>query len=174
MKKKFTNLKEFWGDKSFDDILLLVELKEKELKEKELIINEIIHEPILEMARINDIKEFPYDVFVYGGNSYGSGRNEHGYPHFHFSDKIKGGKWSCSILIPTVEEWYQNKQLYIYEPLNGDYNWTGLKKEKKLLIEWLDKKNNFDPDKSNLEFIRLQWNVLNIDNKNVSQIKRIK
>jgi hypothetical protein len=41
-------------------------------------------------------------------------------------------------------------------------------------IEWLDKKNNFDPDKSNLEFIRLQWNVLNIDNKNVSQIKRIK
>ena len=40
MKKKFKNLKEFWGDKSFDDILLLVKLKEKELKEKELLINE--------------------------------------------------------------------------------------------------------------------------------------
>jgi hypothetical protein len=49
-----------------------------------------------------------------------------------------------------------------------------LKKQKKLLIEWLDKTNKFDIDKTNLEFIRLQWNVLNVDNKNVSQIKRIK
>ena len=43
-----------------------------------------------------------------------------------------------------------------------------------MLIEWLDGKNKFDKDKTNLEFIRLQWNVLNIDNKNVSQIKRVK
>ena len=43
-----------------------------------------------------------------------------------------------------------------------------------MLIEWLDDVNKFDKDKTNLEFIRLQWNVLNIDNKNVSQIKRIK
>lgn len=54
----------------------------------------ILHNPVLEMARINDPKEFPYDVFVYGGDSYGSGRNEHVEPHFHFADKIKGGNWS--------------------------------------------------------------------------------
>ena len=132
------------------------------------------HDPILEMARINDPMLFPYDVFVYGGDSYGTGRNEHGDPHFHFADKIKGGNWQFSILIPTIEQWNQNKELYIYETSTGDYNWVGLKKEKKKLISWLDESNKFDIDKTNLEFIRLQWNVLNIDNKNVSQINKIK
>jgi hypothetical protein len=140
----------------------------------ELKVEIITHDPVLEMARINDPKELPYDVFVYGGDSYGTGRNEHGNPHFHFADKIKDGEFHFSVLIPTVEEWKQNKELYISETSNGDYNWSGLKKQKKLLIEWLDKTNKFDIDKTNLEFIRLQWNVLNVDNKNVSQIKRIK
>jgi hypothetical protein len=125
------------------------------------------------MARINDPKEFPYDVFVYGDDSYGSGRNEHGDPHFHFADKIKGGKWQFSVFIPTVDEWNQNKELYIYETSNGDYNWSGLKKEKKMLIDWLDKPNKNLNLYTNLEIIRQQWNVLNTDNKNVSQIKRI-
>ena len=133
----------------------------------------ILHDPVLEMARINDPKEFPYDVFVYGGDSYGSGRNEHGEPHFHFADKIKGGNWSFSIFIPTFDEWNQNKELYIYETSNSDYNWSGLKKEKKLLIEWLDKPNNNLKLYTNLEIIRQQWNILNTDNKNVKQIIRI-
>lgn len=134
----------------------------------------ILHDPILEMARINDPKEFPFDVFVYGGDSYGSGRNEHSDPHFHFADKIKGGKWSFSVLIPTFVEWKQSKELYISETSNGDYNWTGLKKEKKNLIEWLDKPNKYFELYSNLEVIRREWNILNTDNKNVSQIKIIK
>lgn len=92
----------------------------------------LLHDLILEMARINDPKEFPYDVFVYDGDSHGSGRNEHVDPHFHFADKIKGGKWSFSVLIPTVGEWNQNKELYISETSNGDYNWTGLKKKKRV------------------------------------------
>lgn len=144
-------------------------------KINELINTQIItHEPILEIASINDPKEFSFDVFVYGGDSYGSGRNEHGDPHFHFADKIKGGKWQFSVLIPTVDEWLQNKELYIYETSNGDYSWKGLKKEKKMLIEWLDKPNNNLKLYSNLEIIRQQWNILNTDNKNVSQIKRIR
>jgi len=134
----------------------------------------VLHDPILEMAQVNDPNDIPYDIYIYGGDSYGSGRNEHGEPHFHFADKIKGGDWQFSILIPTVEEWSQRKDLYIYETSNGDYNWTGFRKEKKMLIDWLDKPNKFDTDKSNLEFIRMQWNFLNINNKNVSQIKRIK
>lgn len=143
-------------------------------------INELVnagiikHDSIFEMARINDLKELPYDVFVYGGDSYGSGRNEHGEPHFHFADKIKGGNWSFSVLIPTVDQWIQNKELYIYETSNGDYNWTGLKKEKKMLIEWLDKPNKDLNLYTNIEIIRQQWNILNSDNKNVSQIKKIK
>lgn len=144
-------------------------------KINELRLSGIIeHDPVMEMARINDPNEFPYDVFVYGGDSYGSGRNEHGDPHFHFADKIRGGKWNFSVLIPTVEGWIQNKELYIYETSNGDYNWTGLKKEKKMLIKWLDKPNNNLNLYTNLEVIRQQWNILNADNKNVSQIKRIK
>jgi len=143
-------------------------------KVNELKVGIITHDPILEMARINDPKEFPFDVFVYGGDSYGTGRNEHGDPHFHFADKIKGGKFHFSVLIPTVEEWKQNKELYISESSTGEYNWNGLKKEKKLLIEWLDKPNKIYSGFSNLEYIRLQWNGLNTDNKNVSQIKIIK
>ena len=145
----------------------------KYIKKINEVPNIIEHHPILEMARINNIDEFPYDVFVYGGDSYGSGRKEHGDPHFHFADKIKGGDWQFSVLIPTVEQWNQSKELYIYETSNGKYNWSGFKNEKKSLIEWLDFSNVFDRTKTNLEFIRLQWNVLNIDNKNVSQIKRI-
>lgn len=116
------------------------------------------------MARINDITKYPYDVFVYGGNSYGSGRNEHGKPHFHFADKIKGGNWQFSVLIPTVEEWNQNKDLYIYETSNGEYNWRGFKDEKKSLIEWLDLNNEDLSFYTNLEVIRYNWNVLNKDN----------
>jgi hypothetical protein len=144
-------------------------------KINELKVGITLHDPILEMARINDPKDFTYDVFVYGGDSYGSGRNEHGDPHFHFSDKIKGGKWQFSVFIPTVEGWNQNKELYIYETSNGDYNWSGLKKEKKLLIEWLDNPNKIVGGVlTNIEVIRQQWNMLNTDNKNVSQIKRIR
>ena len=141
----------------------------------ELKVGITLHDPILEMARINDPKDFTYDVFVYGGDSYGSGRNEHSDPHFHFADKIKGGKWQFSVFIPTVEEWNQNKELYIYETSNGDYNWSVLKKEKKLLIDWLDKPNKMVGGVlTNIEVIRQQWNMLNTDNKNVSQIKRIR
>lgn len=148
----------------------------KHIKEiNELKISDIItHDSIVEEARINNKIQFPYDVFVNGGDFYGLGRNEHGNPHFHFADNIKGGDWQFSILIPTVEEWIQNKELYIYESSNGEFNWKGLNKEKKMLIEWMDKLNVFDDTKTNLEFIRLQWNVLNIDNKNVKQIKKIK
>lgn len=129
---------------------------------------------ILEMARINDKEKFPFDVFVYGIDPYGSGKNEHGDPHFHFADKIKGGDWQFSVLIPMVSEWEQNKEVYIYESSCNNFTWKGFKREKKLLIDWLDLPNKYDSDKTNLEFIRLQWNVLNSDNKNVSQIKRIK
>ena len=134
-------------------------------------INEFIT-PLLEFARINDKKKFNYDVFVYGGDSYGSGRNEHGEPHFHFSDNIKSPqKFKISILIPTDIEWKQNKELYIYESDNNIFTWSGLNKEKKELIKWLDEINCDDKFRTNIEFIRIQWNVLNKDNKNVKQIK---
>ena len=146
----------------------------KILKFNELLLSkDTIEDSIVEMARINDVTKFPYDVFVNGGDSYGTGRNEHGEPHFHFYDKIKTGNYAFSVLIPTVDEWSQNKDLYISESSNGNYNWEGLIKEKRELINWLDIPNRYDPTKTNIQFIRLQWNVLNSDNRNVKQIKNI-
>ena len=146
--------------------------KNKILKVNELKLTPSIvtHDYLIEMARINNRNQFPYDVFVYGGDSYGSGRNEHGEPHFHFADKIKGGKYQFSVLIPTKIQWNQNKELYISETSNGDYNWNGLKKEKIELIKWMDEPNDLDPSKTNIEIIRYLWNFLNKDNKNVSKI----
>jgi hypothetical protein len=130
--------------------------------------------PVLEMVRINNVKEFPFDVFVYGGESYGYGRKEHGEPHFHFADKIKGGNWQFSVLIPTVEQWNQSKELYIIESSNGEYNWSGFRKVKKSLIDWLDRPNKNFNLYTNIEVIRREWNMLNSDNKNVSLIENIK
>lgn len=141
------------------------------LKVNELKVSNIHeHDYLIEMARINNKNEFKYDVFVNGGDSYGTGRNEHGDPHFHFADKIKGGKWSFSVLIPTINEWNQNKDLYIIESSTGYYNWSGYKNEKKDLIIWMDESNFFNKSITNIEMIRMQWNMLNTDNKNVKQI----
>jgi hypothetical protein len=132
-----------------------------ELNMTKLVTNDYL----IEMARINNQVKFPYDVFVYGGPSYGN-RAEHGDPHFHFADKIKGGNYHFSVLIPSTIDWQQNKELYISETSNGDYSWSGLRKEKRELIKWMDESNYFIPSISNIESIRSQWNMLNIDNKN--------
>ena len=145
----------------------------KHIKTNEEFINHVNEEFIIEMTRINDRSDFNYDVFIKGGDHYGQGRKEHGDPHFHFYDKVKGGNWEFSILIPTVEEWKQNKELYISESSTNDYTWSGFRKEKKLLIEWMDKKNNTAKKYTNIEMIRLQWNLSNKDNKNVKQLSKI-
>ena len=45
-------------------------------------------EVLVELAKKNK-GELPFDVCVFGGSSYSSGRNEHGEPHFHVADNIK-------------------------------------------------------------------------------------
>ncbi len=45
---------------------------------------EFQYDMVVEMATISG-KDFPYHIGVNGGNSYGSGRNEHREPHFHFT-----------------------------------------------------------------------------------------
>jgi hypothetical protein len=124
---------------------------------------------IVEMARING-NELPYLVYVYGGNSYGKGRNEHGEPHFHFMDKMNGGKFKLSILIPSKLNWSSSKDLIILPDDSTQIDWSGLKKEKRMLIEWMDLKNTDEPDLTNYQAIRFSWNSSNKDNKNVRQI----
>ena len=87
------------------------------------------------------------------------GEKEHGEPHFHFTDNIQNpNKFSFSILIPTLTEWKQNKELYIIETIT-DYNWLGFRKEKKELTKWLDEKNKDIKSITNLEMIIVQWNI---------------
>ena len=145
----------------------------KNIKLYEEFIIPDIDEDVLEMARININDGFPNIVIVNGGNSYGAGRKEHGEPHFHYLDKFKGGQFSFSVLIPTVEEWNTSKELYISETTTGYFNWNGFRKEYKGLVEWLGKPNASLPRYTNLETIRSYWNTLNIDNNNVKQLGRI-
>jgi len=132
--------------------------------------NQIKDDLIVEMARING-NELPYLVYVYGGNSYGAGRKEHGEPHFHFMDKINDGKFKLSILIPNQKELDLINDLIIIEEDSSQINWNGLKKEKQTLLEWLNKMNIDVPTITNLKMIITQWNILNRENKNVKQIK---
>jgi hypothetical protein len=126
---------------------------------------------IIELAKINR-DELPFDVCVFGGNSYGSGRSEHGEPHFHISDNInKPDKFKISILIPTINDWKNNKELLIIANDSTQNTWDGLNRIKKMLTEWLSLPNYKNKKTSNLYRIIDFWNSLNIDNKNVRQIE---
>lgn len=139
-----------------------------EFKQEQDIQNNL--DLLTEMAKINR-DEIPYDVCVNGGNSYGEGRKEHGKPHFHYADNIKkSDKFKLSVFIPTIEEWIKNKELIINSKDSSHPDWTGLSKEKKILMDWISKPNVLYPKYSNLYVIINQWNTLNIYNKNVSQV----
>ena len=136
------------------------------------IMDYISYININEMARVNDLSTFKYDVYLNGGNPKHGGRVEHGEPHFHFYDNKVSGRISLSVKIPTIEEWENNKILIITESNSSSFlNWKGLKKERKDLIKWLDEYSHIIPKLKNIQYIRLEWNILNIDNKNVKQMK---
>lgn len=128
----------------------------------------------IEMAKINDMVDLEYDVYIEGGIYYGNVLIDCCEPHFHYSDNYNNPqKFSISVLIPNVNEWKENKELIIIDSLNNKLSWNGLRKEKDLLIEWLDKNNIDLPIYTNIHIIRYQWNTLNKDNKNVRQINII-
>jgi hypothetical protein len=127
-------------------------------------------ELLIEMAKINR-DEIPYDVCVFGGSSYGGGRQEHGQPHFHYADNIKTpDKFKLAVIIPTIEEWQERQELFIIPNESTHPTWDGLAKEKKIVLDWLAKPNVRFPRNSNLYVIINSWNTLNEDNKNVSQV----
>ena len=128
-------------------------------------VDELYHMNMIseEMARVNDPKEFPYDVFVYGSDSFGTGRNEHGEPHYTFERK---GEFYLKIKIPTLLEWNRNKRIEVIEGDQSKCNG----KIFRYLVDWLDFPNKKSPKLSNMEAIILFWNVLNASNKNVRQV----
>jgi hypothetical protein len=75
-----------------------------------------------------------------------------------------------SIIIPSISEWKTNQELLIISNDSSQSDWIGLKKEKKMLIEWLSLPNYKNKRTSNLYRIIDFWNTLNSDNKNVRQV----
>ena len=127
-------------------------------------------EPDIEIAKINK-DEIPYGVYVLGGYTYGKGRKEIGKPHFYYSDNYyTSNKFNVAILIPTIAEWIENKELVINPQDSSHQDWTGLQKEKEILIDWMSQPNVRSPRNSNLFEILNFWNTLNVDNLNVSQV----
>lgn len=117
---------------------------------------------IIEKKIINE-KNFKHKIIVYGGDIYSSGKKEHDPPHFHlFINNLK----EIKILIPTVDEWLDNKILKID---SGECNNRVLKE----IIIWLDELNFYEVNITNLEFIRLVWNEMNINNDIATQMNKI-
>ena len=75
-------------------------------------------EMLVELAKINK-GELPFDVCVFGASSYSGGRNEHEEPHFHFTDKVKGGRYKLSILIPDENIWNESKFVPIHQQISS-------------------------------------------------------
>ena len=125
---------------------------------------------VVEMATVNGTN-FPHHVSVRGGNSYGSGRNEHSGPHFHYSDRAKNSEiFRLTILIPTIKDWNLNKEVVILKKGSTPKSWGGLSNYKKKLILWMDEPHKDNPSISNFQMIRTYWNGLNSENKNVRQL----
>lgn len=125
---------------------------------------------VVEMATVNGAN-FPHHVSVRGGNSYGTGRNEHSEPHFHYSDRAKNPEiFSLTILIPTIKDWDLNKTLTIIPRGSTPKSWDGLSSYRKKLVVWMDEPHKDNPSISNFQMIRTYWNGLNAENKNVRQL----
>jgi len=131
---------------------------------------EHLDDKLIEMATISGV-ELNFDVCVYGGNSYGGGRNEHGEPHFHISDNMsKPNKYKLSISIPTIKEWSKDYELSIIANDSTQPSWNNLARVKKELTGWLSKNNHRYKKYSNLYVIINEWNTLNTNNNNVRQV----
>ena len=125
---------------------------------------------VVEMATVNGAN-FPHHVSVRGGNSYGTGRNEHSEPHFYYSDRAKNPEiFSLTILIPTIKDWDLNKTLTIIPRGSTSKSWDGLSSYRKKLMIWMDEPHKDNPSISNFQMIRTFWNGLNAENKNVRQL----
>jgi hypothetical protein len=123
---------------------------------------------ILEIARISG-DDFPYVVHVYGCAIYGKDQPHLSEPHFYFMDKIIDSNFKLIIQIPNEKDWESNKDLSIIPNDSSQKNWDGLITEKELLIEWMDKPDNYFSKCSNYVLLKFEWKVLNNENKYVQQ-----
>lgn len=113
-------------------------------------MNEIaqINDPILD----SNIMPSSYCVSLYP--------NDHKPPHFHYENKdgmdIKVDIKTLDVIDSVARKNIKSKHLL---------SWLRLKKEHKILLKWLDQKNNDFPSQSNYETIKSIWNLYHKDKK---------
>lgn len=121
---------------------------------------------IIEKFRImNKISELlSFNIYVQGGSTEGAGRNEHGEAHFELKEKNSGKKLG-KIFMPTKEKWISCNRKERIELLVVENGKQLSKREKKVLVEWLEINNS-----ENLLKCHSEWNEVNKFNNRTQPI----
>lgn len=119
-----------------------------------------VHENFRRINKLSDLLAF--EIWVHGGSTYGSGRNEHGEAHFELKEK-NTRKPLGKIFMPTMETWLNSMdRTTLLKVQNGKDIST---KEKKGMVQWLELNDN-----ENLIMCHKEWNECNKDNNRTTQI----
>lgn len=112
---------------------------------------------VIEKFRImNKISELlSFNIYVQGGSTEGAGRNEHGEAHFELKEKNSGKKLG-KIFMPTKEKWISCNRKERLELMVVENGKQLTKREKKVLVEWLEVNNS-----ENLLRCHSEWNEVN-------------
>ena len=121
-----------------------------------------MRQPFKLMNKISDI--LPFNVHVYGGSTWGAGRNEHGDAHFTIKEK-NSNKNLGKILMPSLEQWSSMNSSDRKSSITVQDGPQLKNKERKAFSEWLSI-NNFE----NLLHCHAEWNRMNEFNHRTNTI----
>ena len=105
----------------------------------------------LDIGKING-SEIPYDIVVLGGDNYHDNHTE----HFYFIDDINNIKCVIKIKIPNLNNFKKNKILDIISDFTH-YQQPYISE----IINWLLSNNHVVSSKTNLEMIKINWDIMN-------------
>lgn len=114
------------------------------------------------MNKISELLSF--NIYVQGGSTEGAGRNEHGEAHFELKEKNSGKKLG-KIFMPTKEKWISCNRKERIELMVVENGKQLSKREKKVLVEWLEINNS-----ENLLKCHSEWNEVNKFNNRTQPI----
>ncbi len=121
-----------------------------------------IHEKFQRMNKLSDL--LPFEIWVHGGSTDGSGRNEHGEAHFELKEKNTRRPLG-KIMMPSLELWLKSDFKERVELMRVQNNNDISKKHKKAMAMWLGLNDN-----ENLINCQKEWNESNQHNNRAVQI----
>ena len=111
---------------------------------------------IEKFKRINKLSDLLYfEIWVHGGSTEGSGRNEHGVAHFELKEK-NTRKPLGKITMPSLEVWLKSDFKEKIELMKVQNNIDISKKDKRAMVRWLELNDN-----ENLINCHKEWNESN-------------